>query len=269
MQRAAELDPRDWPTLSAVSYIHRQFGRIAEARMWLDRAVAGARPDEVFKQVALPEWELDMNADSRPLHQAIASIRATNPAAVWTPPDLWLNCALDERDIAAAKEALHALRDDEIAVAPQIQINRAFYEGLIARMENDEPHAQREFAVARAAQEKAVEAQPEFGPAWGALGLIDAGLGRNEDALREGRRALDLLPPEKDAIVGKMLVRQLALIAAWAGERDLACEQLALALAPPQTGAYGGLKLSPLWDPLRGDRRFEKIVASLAPKEHR
>ncbi|MGI8955657.1 MAG: protein kinase domain-containing protein [Chthoniobacterales bacterium] len=270
LQHAAELDPRDWPTLSAVSYIHRQFGRIAEARMWLDRAVAGARPDEVLKQVALPEWELDMNADSRPLHQAIASIRATRPAAVWTSiGSLRLTCALDERDIAAAKEALHALPDDEIVVAPQIQINRAFYEGLIARMENDEPRAQREFAVARSAQEKAVEAQPESGPAWGALGLIDAGLGRNEDALREGRRALDLLPPEKDAIVGKMLVRQMALIAAWAGERELACEQLAIAIAPPQTGAYGGLKLSPLWDPLRGDPRFEKIVASLAPKEHR
>ncbi len=269
LQRAAELDPRDWPTLNAVSYIHRQFGRIAEARMWLDRAVAGARPDDVFKQLALPDWELDMNADPRPMHQAIASIRATRPAAVWTTPNLWLDCALDERDIPAAKEALHELRDDEIAVAPQIQINRGFFEGLIARMENDEQRAQREFAAARAEQEKVVQAQPEFGPAWGALGLIDAGLGRKEDALREGRRALELLPPEKDAILGKKLVRQLALIAAWVGERDLACEQLTIAVAPPRAVTYGSLKLSPLWDPLRGDPRFEKIVASLAPKEDR
>ncbi len=208
-----------------------------------------------------------MNADPRPLHQAIASIRATRPAAVWTAPSsLWLDCALDERDIAAAKEALHELRDDEIAVAPQIQINRGFYEGVIARMEKDEERAQREFAATRTEQQKVVQAQPEFGPAWGALGLIDAGLGRKEDALREGRRALELLPPEKDAIVGKMLVRQLALIAAWVGEKDLASEQLAIAIAPPQAVTYGSLKLSPLWDPLRGDPRFEKILASLAPK---
>ena len=164
---------------------------------------------------------------------------------------------------------MHALRDDEIAVGPQIQINRAFYEGVIARMEKDEPRAQREFAAARTEQQKVVQAQPEFGPGWSALGLIDAGLGRKEDALREGRRALELLPPEKDAIVGKWLVRNMALIAAWVGERDLACEQLSIAIAPPQTFAYGGLKLSPLWDPLRGDPRFEKIVALLAPKERR
>ncbi|MBA3651362.1 MAG: protein kinase, partial [Chthoniobacterales bacterium] len=267
LQRAAELDPRDWSTLNTVSYIHRQFGRIAEAKMWLDRAVAGARPDDVFRQLALPDWELDMNADPRPLHQAIASIRATRPAAVWTIlTNLWLDCALDERDIAAAKEALHELRDDEIAVATQVQINRGFYEGLIARMEKDEQRAQREFAAARVEQQKVVQAQPEFGPAWGALGLIDAGLGHKEDALREGRRALELLPPEKDAILGKVLVRNLALIAAWVGERDLACEQLAIAIAPPQSVTYGALKLSPLWDPLRRDPRFEKIVASLAPK---
>jgi TolB-like protein/Tfp pilus assembly protein PilF/predicted Ser/Thr protein kinase len=267
LQRAAELDPRDWSTLNTLSYIHRQFGRIAEARMWLDRAVAGARSNAVFRQLAFPEWELDMNADPRPLHQAIASIQATHPAERWTTPSLWLDCALAERDIAAAKAALHALRDDEIMVGAQIQISRGFYEGLIARMEKDEPRAQREFAAARAEQEKVVQAEPEFGPAWGALGLIDAGLDRKEDALREGRRALELLPPEKDAILGKMLVRQLALIAAWIGEREIACQQLAIAVAPPQTGSYGGLKLSPLWDPLRGDPRFEKIVASLAPKK--
>ena len=267
LQRAAELDPRDFNTLDTLSHIHRQFGRVAEARMWLTRAIALAKPDDVFMQLALPDWELDMNGDPRPLHQAIASIRATRPAAVWTTiANFWLGCALDERDSAAAKEALRALRDDEICVGAQIQINRGFFEGLIARMEKDEPRAQREFAAARVEQQKVVQAQPEFGPAWGALGLIDAGLGHKEDALREGRRALELLPPEKDAIVGKWLVRNLALIAAWVGERDLACEQLAIAIAPPQTGAYGGLKLSPLWDPLRGDPRFEKIVASLAPK---
>ncbi len=270
LQRAAELDPLDSDTLSAVSYLHRQFGRIAEARMWLGRAVAAARPDDVFRQLALPEWELDMNADPRPLHQAIASIQANRPGAVWTTPtNFWLDCALDEHDIAAAKEALHELHDDEIVVGPQIQINRGFYEGVIARMEKDEERAQRKFAAARVEQQKVVQAQPEFGPAWSALGLIDAGLGHKEDALREGRRALELLPPEKDAIVGKGLVRILALVAAWVGERDLACEQLAIAIAPPQSVTYGGLKLSPLWDPLRGDPRFEKIVASLAPKEHR
>jgi serine/threonine-protein kinase len=96
--------------------------------------------------------------------------------------------------------------------------------------------------------------------------LIDAALGRKEEALREGRRAVELLPMEKDAIRGKAMIRYLAKIAAWVGDSDLACEQLAIATRAPSGVSYGQLKLMPWWDPLRGDPRFEKIVASLAPK---
>ncbi len=101
------------------------------------------------------------------------------------------------------------------------------------------------------------------------LGLIDAGLGRKEEALREGRRAVELLPVEKDAIHGIAMVKYLAMIAAWVGDKDLACEQLAIVIRRPSDLSYGQLKLHPFWDPLRGDPRFEKIVASLAPKEDR
>jgi hypothetical protein len=72
---------------------------------------------------------------------------------------------------------------------------------------------------------------------------------------------------ERDAIVGRILVRLFAVNAAWVGEKDLACEQLTKLLGPPRFLQYGDLKLMPSWDPLRGDPRFEKIVASLAPKE--
>jgi serine/threonine-protein kinase len=97
-------------------------------------------------------------------------------------------------------------------------------------------------------------------------GLIDAALGRKEEALREGRRAVELLPVDKDAVFGKAVVKYFAMIAAWAGDNDLACEQLAIATPPPSSITYGDLKLLPFWDPLRGDPRFEYIVASLAPK---
>jgi len=71
---------------------------------------------------------------------------------------------------------------------------------------------------------------------------------------------------EKDAIHGIGMVEYFAMIAAWAGDKDLACQQLAIAIRPPSPLNYGHLKLLPFWDPLRGDPRFEKIVASLAPK---
>ena len=132
-------------------------------------------------------------------------------------------------------------------------------------MSKDDAKAQFAFAAARAEQEKIVEAQPNDGLALCVLGLIDAGLGRKEEALREGRRASELLPVEKDAINGPIIVKYLAIIAAWVGDKDLACEQLSIVVTRPTYLSYGELKLLPFWDPLRGDPRFEKIVASLAP----
>ena len=118
-----------------------------------------------------------------------------------------------------------------------------------------------------AEQEKIVQAQPDYGPAVCVLGLIDAGLGRKEEALREGRRAVELLPLERDAVSGISMIKYSVVIAAWVGDKDLACEQLAIAVRNPSDLSYGQLKLMPFWDPLRGDPRFEQIVASLSPKE--
>jgi hypothetical protein len=98
------------------------------------------------------------------------------------------------------------------------------------------------------------------------LGMADAALGNKEDAIREGRRAVELVPVSKNAIEGALLTRYLAVIYAWTGEKDLAFEQLAVATGIPSFLSYGELRLHPRWDSLRGDPRFEKIVASLAPK---
>jgi hypothetical protein len=97
------------------------------------------------------------------------------------------------------------------------------------------------------------------------LGVIDAALGRKEDAIREGRRACELLPISKDAIDGVTCAANLAQIYAWTGEKDLAIEQIAAVERVPNLLSYGVLKLHPFWDSLRGDPRFEKIVSSLAP----
>jgi serine/threonine-protein kinase len=246
LERAAELDPRDSGTLILLYSNHERFRRYPEAKSWLTRAVAVAEPHDISMKLALPGWDLEVNADPRPLHQAIDSTRATNPAAVRSAiASDWLCCALAERDATAAKEALSALGDNEISLGDQVQFNRAFVEGLIARMTNDEQKARSAFAAARAEQEKVLEAHRDFGPSWCVLGLIDAGLGRKEDALREGRRALELLPVEKDALVGRYLLRYFTVIAAWVGEKDLACEQLAIAVRPPSNITYGELKLMP------------------------
>ena len=267
LERAADLDPRDLETLRALAVNYSRLERLAEAKMTLARAIA-VKPDDVFTRLDLAWLQLAERADTRPFHQTIESIRATNPAATSLVADSWFMCALAERDAAAAKNALNAMSENQVFFnTDQVLFNRPFLEGLIARMTNDGGKAQSAFTAARLEQEKIVQAQPDYGPALCMLGLIDAGLGRKEEALREGWRAVEFLPVEKDAFVGKAMIKYFAVIAAWVGDKDLACEQLAIVLRPPSGISYGQLKLLPFWDPLRGDPRFEGIVASLASKK--
>ncbi|MDP9186387.1 MAG: hypothetical protein M3O72_03390, partial [Verrucomicrobiota bacterium] len=266
LERALELDPRDVFTLQQTALSYRHLRRYAESATVSDRALA-IKPDDAETKVFRASLELDWKADTRPLHQMIDSIREKNPAAIQSVADSWFICALAERDATAAANALVALGDGVFGF-DAVQLNRTFGEGLLDRMTKDEAKARSAFAAARTQQEKVVQAQPNYGPALCILGVIDAGLGRKEDALREGRRAIALMPVEKDAHNGALMIEYFAIIAAWVGEKDLACEQLAI-VTSLYSGypSYGELKLLPYWDPLRGDPRFEKIVASLAPKE--
>jgi TolB-like protein/class 3 adenylate cyclase/Flp pilus assembly protein TadD len=264
LEHAIDLDPRNFFTLQQIGLSYGVLRRYAEQISVLDRALA-VEPNDANVKVALASVEFHWKANTRPLHQTIDSIRAANPSALPSVVNDWLSCALAERDVAAAKNALNAFGETPLTDYA-VHLTRSVIDGVLARMGKDEGKARSAFTAARAEQEKTVQAQPNYGPALCALGLIDAGLGRKEEALREGRRAVELLPVEKDAINGPLMITYLAMIAAWAGDKNLACEQLAIAIRPPSTVSYGQLKLLPFWDPLRGDPRFEKIVASLAPK---
>jgi TolB-like protein/Flp pilus assembly protein TadD len=265
LERAIDLDPRNTFTLQQLALSYHHLRRFAEEKSVLDRALA-IEPNDVDTKVARAFVEFHWKADTRPLHQILDSIRATNPGATQTIADGWLICALAERDAGAAINAAIAAGTNPPFIDEAINFSRPFVEGIIARVAKDDEKARSAFTAARAEQEKIIHAQPNYGPPLCVLGLIDAGLGRKEEALREGRRAVELLPVEKDAINGTAMIKYLAMIAAWVGDDDLACEQLAVAIRPPSRLSYGQLKLLPFWDPLRGDPRFEKIVASLAPK---
>src|SRR6266481_305135 len=265
LERALELDPHNRNTLENLGNSYGGLRRYAAQKSNFDRILA-IEPNDLTAKAERAYVEVNWKADTGPLRQLIDDIRATNPAAMPQIAPSWLDCALAERDVAAARDALLASDEDSLGV-DAVHFPRPFVEGVIARMANDEHNAQLAFAVAHAEQEKTVQAQPDYGPAWCVLGVIDAALGRKEEALREGRHAVELLPVEKDSLIGILIIEYLAVIAAWVGEKDLACEQLAIATQLPGSLSYGQLKLLPYWDPLRGDPRFEKIVASLAPKD--
>jgi tetratricopeptide (TPR) repeat protein len=231
----------------------------------LERALAIV-PQNVDTRVVRALVELDWHADTRPLHTMIDTVLAEDPAVAPTLADTWLTLALCERDFASAGRAFAALGNNPVSV-DAVYLRPTFVKGLIARVQGDAATARTLFSKARAEQEELVRAQPDYAPLICVLGMIDAALGRREDALREGRRATELLPVAKDSINGAHMIEFFAMSCAWAGEKDLALQQLASVTQIPGQLSYGQLKLHPYWDALRGDPRFEKIVASLAPKE--
>jgi serine/threonine protein kinase/Tfp pilus assembly protein PilF len=266
LERAIDLDPRNFLVLQQTALSYFFLGRYADQAAVLDRMLA-IRPDDVEEKVTRAFVDLYWKADTRPLHQLMDEIRAKDHGAIQSVAAGWLECALAERDPAAAAEALAAMGENTLGnTIPRY--SPRFVQGLIARMTKDDAKARDAFTAARAEQERLVRADPDDAGALCVLGVIDAALGRKEEALREGWRAVELLPVEKDVTNGTRVTGVLAIIAAWVGDNDLACQQLAVVVQRRNEITYGELKLLPFWDPLRGDPRFEKIVASLAPKEN-
>jgi serine/threonine-protein kinase len=138
---------------------------------------------------------------------------------------------------------------------------RHFCEGVAARARGDTPAARAAFTAAREEMEKMVREQPDYAEALSVLGMVDAALDRKEEALREGRRAVELFPHTKDAVTGAEILRNLAITYAWAGENDLALKELEQVVRIPGPISYGQLRLHPWWDPLRNDPRFEQLVS--------
>ena len=265
LERALELDPRNFATLQQIALSYEGLRRYPEMIAILDRALTIV-PNDIDVKITRAQTFLEWKADTGPLHTTIDALLAEQPAAAASFAESWLLLALCERDFAAAERALEALGDHSFG-PDALQLHRKFGEGLVARARGDAAAAQTAFAAARVDQEKSIAAQGEWAPPLTVLALIDAGLGRKEEALRAGRRAVEMLPVEKDALNGVRVREFLAIIYAWTGEKDLALEQLAAIISYPATATYGRLRLHPYWDPLRGDPRFEKIVASRAPAE--
>src|SRR5438067_9105798 len=264
LERAIELDPQNSAFLEQIARSYECLRRYADAERALDRAIALV-PKDAAMRARRAEIELHWHADARPLVSMIQAIIAKDSREAKNIAELWLNAALYDRDFDAALRALAALPIDGCH-RETILFPRVWCEGIVAQMRGDKVAARAAFSSARNEMAKLVREQPAYAEALCALGMADAALGNKEDAIREGRRAVELLSVTKDAIIGPLLVQNMALIYAWTGEKDLAFEQLGAAAKLPGYLSYGELRLHPYWDPLRSDPRFDKIVTSLAPK---
>jgi len=279
VERASELDPRNLPYLiqlgTSYSWVHdyEQWAKVN------DRILA-LHPDRKPPRIWRAAVEVFQRADTRPLGVTIEKILANDPASEKDPflVGSRFNLALLNRELDAAGSLAAALSRRSMAGFP-LEFGRDFWVGVVARLKGDETSARTAFIEARAEQEKEVRSDPNAAGLLACLGVIDAYLGKKEEAMSEGQRAMNLLALSKSSmkfggvgagdltLLESLVKTYFAIICAWTGERELALDQLEILIKLPGGPSYGDLRLSPLWDPLRGDPRFEKIVVSLAPKE--
>jgi TolB-like protein/class 3 adenylate cyclase/Flp pilus assembly protein TadD len=261
-EQAVTLDPRNVPFVSELATTLFVVRRYEEAARTLDGASAWKPNDftiEFLHAVVDMAWKGDL---TRWRGVVNGSARAGDPNDVISAR---LALALMERNYGAAEEALatpgRAEFDDNGMFMP-----REWVEGIIARDLGDKTKANAAFLAARDRAAAAVAQRPDDARALIVLGQIDAALGRKDDAIREGEHATQLLPVSKDAVNGGLLVDRLARIYAQVADVNRALDSLKSSIKVPNGPNYGSLKLEQDWDPLRGDPRFDKILASLAPK---
>lgn len=253
LERALALDPGNSSMASDLVINYRALRRYDVAKRFLDNLLAWKPGDTWFLSLrALIDWH--ENADFRRMQELVSG---DVPVIPWV--------ALLQRDYRAAEQAFSEYPQPDISGSGFV-IPREYQEGIIARGLGDAPRAEAAFLRARERAAAWVAARPSDAKALSVLAGIDAKLGRKEEAVREAKRAVELLPVASDAVEGPALLSNLATVYAQVGETDRSLDVLQQAVALPNGPSYGDLQLDEDFDPVRQDPRFQKILASVAPK---
>jgi serine/threonine-protein kinase len=258
-ERTAELDPQNIWVLQQFSQVYQLLRRYSEMALTLDRAIA-VSPSDATSRVARALVDLESRAEAQPTREVIQEVVTEDPSAIDAVAEQWFYVGLCRRDSTEIGRALASITPEGI-VPIAVRMPRTFCEGVAARALGDGSAAESAFTSARAEMARLVEEQPDYAEALSVLGMTEAALGNKANALQYSRRAAELFPMTKDVITGGEILRNLAITYAWAGEKELAINQLEEVIAIPSPISYGQLRLHPWWDPLRDDPRFEKIVS--------
>ncbi len=263
LQKASELDPRNGEVAAHLGEIYLEMRRYNEFEQLIARAAASGTLDKLTSQQYLAQMKL-AQGDPVAAQSLLEQVPLDYSPGVW----IWntrFKAALYLRDYDAANRV--------IAATPAKWADFAFgfgppgwAEGQVARARGDKQKALASFAAARKKVEATWDDKPKDASYFADVARLDAGLGRKEEAIREARRAVDLMPIAKDSLNGPSWVTNLALVYAWTGELDRALEQVEIVATIPGYSmtypSYGDLRFNPCWDSLRGDKRFDKIVAA-------
>ena len=267
MERAIGLDPRNPQLLQSLSRNYLYLRRYREVESLCHRLIELSPDKPIFKlQTAAAAFLL--KADLVSFRTTLEHLRASMEESI----DLAyvrLFAAVQACDWCRAREILNNSRNDDFpflfycVVVPKVCI-----ELWISRLEKGHPPTERRFAAARDQLKRRVDERPEDARLLSALRLVDAALGRKQEAIEGAGHAVEMLPVSQDAWDGPGLVLYQTRVYALTGETDLALKNLALSVKTPGGEYYCDLKLDPSLNPLRKDPRFEKFLAHLAPAEN-
>ena len=269
MYEAVTLDPRNPMTELANSlWMNRQFS--AAARQF-DRAIQLA-PDHPILKVLKAFLVIFNRSGDR---CSVASELSMLPVSIAKDRDVitWrLISALYSRDwhqVTDLVEQMKGGEDDGGEFFANTPVPVDCYLILTSRFQGERPDADQSARFSKARERLKQKVQRWAGNArqLSKLAIVDAMLGKKEDAISDAKRAVEMLPISKDAVDGPSVLLNLAEVYAWTNEPDSAFETMNALKDIPNGLFYGDLKRGPAWDPLRKDPRFDKLLAELAPKE--
>jgi TolB-like protein/Tfp pilus assembly protein PilF len=263
LERVVELDPRNVDGIGNLAQAYFDLRKYDESITMFDR-IAELEPGNPAARTFRASIELAARGDVGSLRAVLNTIEAEGPDAAADVATLSFELALNERDPAAAARGLANIPREGYTDPSSFPFPHGWFEGLVAELAQDVPAALAAFTAARSETEKIVRAQPKNEKPLSVLALIDAHLGQKGKAIEEGRTACDILPVAKDAVDGVLLITNLARVYSVTGEKDLALQQLEVVTKLPGGPTYGELRLSPEWDLLRGDPRFDALVQKIA-----
>lgn len=219
LEQAVALDPRNIVNVSELAAQYFMLRRYGDAAKTLDNALTW-KPLDFSLEFMRADVDMNWKADLSRWKDVIAG----EAAKTADPNDLItarLNLALKERDYHGAEQTL-AAPGEQSSTTTVSSLPGEWNQGIVARGLGDDAGAKKAFLGARERAAVTVRERPEDGKALMLLAQIDAALGRKEDTLREGERAVELLPVAKDAIIGDALLSRLAGVYAQAGEANRA-----------------------------------------------
>jgi TolB-like protein/Tfp pilus assembly protein PilF len=261
---AFALDPRNPNAYNLLADTYVLQHRFPEAVHVYDNVLAAGEhvPIVQVRRASCPLWG---TGDTRPLRDILAKFPDMEFAGGQTPARAWM--AMLDGNYAEAERILAASpRQDFQDIDFSFYFPKSWYQAMIARAKGDSAGATAAFRECREILTQRLIVKPEHARTIAVLAQVDAGLGEKELAVGEAQHAIDLMPISKDIYDGALVLEGLAQVYAWSGDHDRAIGLVQKLVTIPGYTNYGRLKLHPLWSPLRGDPRFEKIVASLAPK---